>query len=183
MQKWEVEDSKYLYKTDFGNLRSDKCLLPNGVVIDDYHVCEFVDWVNCVAVTKSKEIVFVRQYRHGAAGFFMEIPAGAPHLGEGHIEAAARELKEETGYTSQSAPVKLCSLYTNPATNNNQIHTFLIRDVSQTDGKALDLTEQTEVFTFSLPLVKAMIKNGELNQLFSVCAIELALKCIEAPEV
>lgn len=76
MDKWTTLKSDYLYKSKFGNVRIDKCLLPNDVIIESYKVNEYIDWVNCVAVTDTNQVILVRQYRHGAGDFFYEIPAG-----------------------------------------------------------------------------------------------------------
>ncbi|MBP1947469.1 hypothetical protein [Virgibacillus litoralis] len=52
MKKWKTIDSAYLFKTPFGNLRKDKCKLPNGIVIDDYYVNQYADWVNDIVISK-----------------------------------------------------------------------------------------------------------------------------------
>ncbi|OKO89841.1 hypothetical protein BRO54_3250 [Geobacillus proteiniphilus] len=55
MKKWQVIKSEYIYQTPFGNLRSDKVVLPNGHIIENYYVNEFPDWVNMVAITQNNE--------------------------------------------------------------------------------------------------------------------------------
>ncbi len=176
MNKWKILKSEYLYKTQYGNLRTDKCLLPSGLVIEEYHVNEYVDWVNCVAVTPNREIVLERQYRHGAGGFFLETPAGALKPDEPPDIAIARELREETGYTSQNPPILLSSLYANPTTSNNRVHTYLLTDVTCTQATEFDVSEDIEVVLLSVGEVDQAIANGRINQLFTVCAIDLALK-------
>lgn len=59
--KWNTIDSEYLYKSLFGNLRKDKCELPNGLVIDEYYVNEYSDWVNAIVITKENKVVLVEQ--------------------------------------------------------------------------------------------------------------------------
>ena len=71
MEKWKTLNSSYLLKNPHGNIRQDSCLLPNGVVIDHYIVNEYPQWVNIVAVTQKREMVFVKQYRHGIGDFFI----------------------------------------------------------------------------------------------------------------
>ena len=75
MKKWKTIKSKYHY-TPFGNLRKDTCQLPNGMIINDYFVQEYADWVNAIVLTKEHQIVLVEQYRHAGQDFYLEIPAG-----------------------------------------------------------------------------------------------------------
>jgi ADP-ribose diphosphatase len=53
--------------------------------------------VFCVAVTDDGDLVFVRQYRHPVRDWTIEVPAGSVADGETPLEAARRELLEETG--------------------------------------------------------------------------------------
>lgn len=175
MKKWQVLSSGYLYKTPFGNLRTDRCLLPNGTLIEAYHVCEYSDWVNCVALTPQQEVILVRQYPHGAGAFYIEVPAGSPEKDESLESAVRRELMEETGYGASTNPILLSSLYPNPATSNNRIHTFLVRDVTVRGSLRPDDTEDIEVITLPLNKAEDMITSGEINQLFTVCAIRQAI--------
>lgn len=76
MKKWEKLHSQYIYQTPFGNLRQDRCKLPNGDIIENYYVNEYAAWVNAIVVTKDNRVVLVEQYRHAANDFFLEVPAG-----------------------------------------------------------------------------------------------------------
>ena len=179
MKKWSVLNSTYLYQTKYGNLRTDKCLLPNGHVIEEYHVCEYADWVNCVAITPENEVVLVRQYRHGASDFFLEIPAGSAEKGESFEEAIARELEEETGYVSDRRPIRLACLYTNPATSNNRIHSYLMMNVRKSGGPHLDTTEEISVHLVPLDSIGSMISQDAINQLFSVACLQMAIRSLQ----
>ena len=72
-----------------------------------FFVVDTLDWVNVVARTTAGELVLVRQYRHGTETFTLEIPGGCVDPGEDPADAAAREVREETGYASERAPVRL----------------------------------------------------------------------------
>ena len=80
-----------------------------------FTVLDGVDWINVIAVTKDQQIVLVKQFRHGIEALTLEIPGGAVDPGEAHQSAAVRELREETGYTSERwehigtvHPTRLC---------------------------------------------------------------------------
>lgn len=174
MEKWKVLEREYLYQTPFGNLRKDKCQVKADYIIDAYHVNEFSDWVNAVVITKQSEMVFVKQYRHGAGDVFYEIPAGAPEKGETYAEAIKREVLEETGYASETEPIRLGEFFVNPATQNNKVITFLIPNAMKVSEQNLDEGEVIEVSKTPFRKVETMVKTEQLRQLFSVTAYHLA---------
>ncbi|WP_342472433.1 NUDIX hydrolase [Metasolibacillus sp. FSL H7-0170] len=175
MKKWTTHNQAYIYQTDFGNLRKDECELPNGFVIKDYYVNEYADWVNAVVITRNNEIVLVKQYRHAANDFFIEVPAGKIEQGETQEEGILREIREETGYTSSAPPIKLGEFFVNPATQTNKIATFLILDAYQEDNQQLDITEEIEVFLFNFDEFERLVEKNQIKtQLFTVNAYYLA---------
>jgi len=179
MEKWKILSSQYLYKTQFGNLREDKCLLPNEKIIEKYHVCEFCDWVNIIAITEDNKIVLVNQYRHGGNDFFYEIPAGGINQNELPIDAAIRELREETGYISLEKPVELGRFYANPSNSNNCIYTFLLQNVYKCYEQNTDETEEIEILIHDFKNIEQLIYNNEIKQLFSAFAILLAKRYLD----
>lgn len=98
-QKWQVLESHYvLDRQPYMTLREDKVALPNGAIIEDYFVFEYPSWVIVLALTPAREVVLIRQYRHGIGAVFFELAAGVPDAGENLLDCAQRELLEETGY-------------------------------------------------------------------------------------
>ncbi len=174
MGKWKTIKSAYHYKTPFGNLRQDTCQLPNGIIIDDYYVQEYEDWVNAVVVTKDHQVLFVEQYRHAGHDYFLEIPAGKIEEGESHEEGIVREVREETGYISKTKPMKMGEFMVNPATQTNKIVTFLILDAYKEYEQDLDITEEIDVKLFSFDEIEEMIRGQQITQLFSVSAYYMA---------
>lgn len=175
VEKWKTLASEYFYKTPFGNLRKDTCELSNGIIINDYYVNEYADWVNAVVITEDNKIVLVEQYRHAGNDFFLEIPAGKIEENETHEEGILREVREETGFASKSAPVKLGEYIVNPATQTNKIITYLIQDAYKATEQTLDSTEEIEVKLVDFNDFSRLIRAGEIKtQLFTASAYYMA---------
>ncbi|UOE95864.1 NUDIX hydrolase [Alkalihalobacillus sp. LMS39] len=175
MEKWRTITSDYLHKSPFGNIRRDCCELPNGIVIEEYYVNEYSDWVNAVVVTKENELLLVEQYRHAGEDFFLEVPAGKKEQGESFEEAVVREVKEETGYISLEKPIFLGEFMVNPATQTNKIRTYLIVDAFKSFEQDLDDTEEIKISLYDFHHFGKQITTGEIKtQLFTVSAYYLA---------
>jgi len=170
MKKWKTLSSTYLYKTKFGNVRKDTVQLPSNLVINDYYVNEYSDWVNAVVITDKNQIVLVEQYRHAAGDFFLEIPAGKIEEYETKEVGIMREVREETGYFSNKNPILLGEYFVNPAIQVNKISTYLIIEAVQSENQELDTTEDIQVKLFNFEDVQKMIHNCTITQLFTVHA-------------
>lgn len=175
MDKWKTLKTEYIHKSPFGNIRKDECELPNGIVIDDYYVNEYSDWVNAVVLTKENKVVLVEQYRYLGNEFYLEVPAGKIEENETYEEAIIREVKEETGFISDSKPILLGEFMVNPATQNNKVITFLFLDAFKKFEQDLDDTEELTINLFDFNDMDRLIKSKQINtQLFTAHAYTMA---------
>ncbi len=133
-------------------------------------ILEASDWVNVVAVTPDKKVVVVRQYRFGVKKITTEIPAGIINQAEAPEEAAIRELKEETGYTT-TRWIYLGWVETNPAFLNNLCHQWLALDVVKTSNPELDEGEEISVAELSLEEVRSEIERGSMRNSLTVLSL------------
>lgn len=160
---WNVIDSEYVVDRPWLKARRDTVELPTGVVYPEYYVLEYPDWVNVIAINREGRFVMVEQYRHGLGRVQTEICAGAMEPGETPLEAARRELAEETGYTGgEWEPWMVIS--GNPSTTNNLTHCFIARNVELTMPQHLDRTEDIAVKHLSEMEVVALLMDDDMKQ-------------------
>ena len=175
MEQWKMLKSEYVHKSPYGNIRKDTYELPNGIVIDDYYVNEYSDWVNAVVLTKEKQMLLVEQYRHAGNDIYLEIPAGKKEKNETDEEGIIREIREETGFVSYKKPILLGEFMINPATQNNKIKTYLILDAFKQYEQDLDETEEINIRLIDFELFSSLLKRNEIKtQLFTASAYYMA---------
>ncbi len=92
---------KKIYQSPWVNLFIDKVQLQNGKVIEKYHYLDMPkEAVGIVLEDDSNRILLVKVNRYVANEVGWEVPGGAIEKGESILEAAGREVEEETGYKS-----------------------------------------------------------------------------------
>lgn len=174
--KWKVLSSEYLFNDRWFKVRKDICESPEGKIIDPYYVYEFPTWVGVVPVTERGEVVMVKQYRHALGEVCLEIPGGCVDDTDASFEeAAAREVKEETGYTFRSFEY-LGRISANPSTNTNLLHMYLARGGVQSGAQTLDHNEEIEVQLVSITELKQLIRENKIVQSMHVTCIMYALE-------
>lgn len=161
--KRTVLSSEYIIKRPWLTARKDKLMLPDGRINPEYYVLEYPDWVNIIAIREDGKFIMERQYRHGIQMTGYEIPAGVIEEGETPLEAAKRELWEETGYVGDSWE-ELLTEAPNSSTCTNFCHSFIARNLKKVDGQHLDATEDLSVHIMTLEEVKNLLMNNEIKQ-------------------
>jgi 8-oxo-dGTP pyrophosphatase MutT (NUDIX family) len=175
LEKWQLLQSKLIVDHNWCKVRQDEIKLPNGNIIDDYFVYIKPEVALILPITSSKEIVFVRQYRHAVGEFFIELPAGSFDPAQESPETAAkRELQEETGYSCDQI-IKIATFYEKPSKETNQIHLFLAENVVKVGNQKLDMTEEIEIVLIPKESVLDKIIQGEISVAGTVAALFLGL--------
>lgn len=161
--RWKTLEQKYIIKRPWLTARMDKVQLPTGAVVDEYYVLEFPDWVNTIAITKDGKFVLVRQYRYGIGKTVDELCAGVVDEGETPLEAAKRELMEETGFGGGKWQ-EWMQISANPSSHTNIVHSFLAISVEKIGDQHLDKGEDIEIRIFTRNEVLDILRKGEMWQ-------------------
>ena len=114
-----------------------------------------------------KEFLMVRQYRHGSGRISCEFPAGVVDPGETDLEAAVRELREETGFTADEM-IEIGSINPNSAFMSNRSTTFLARGLKKTHELELDENEFLEWGRESYSHILENMGHGEYDNAIMV---------------
>jgi 8-oxo-dGTP pyrophosphatase MutT (NUDIX family) len=175
-KKWCIARSETVLQDRWINLRADQCITPSGHLIGPYYVLSYPEWVHVVAITQAGSLVLVRQYRHAAGEFLLELPGGAADPRDTNPEQAARrELEEETGFSAQRWEL-ITSLHANPATHTNRLHFYLALGAVYDRPQSLDAGEEgLSVELLEIPAVLDGLRSGLIGQATHVSGILLGL--------
>ncbi|WP_144796556.1 NUDIX hydrolase [Microbacterium paludicola] len=141
---WVVTASETVIADRWIRLRADTCIDAAGRTIAPYYVLEPAEWVSVLALTPAGDVVVVEEYRHGAGIVAIGTIGGAVGEGETPVQAAGRELQEETGFAAREI-VDLGATWANFGNQTNRVHHFLARDCVRVADQSLDEGETISV--------------------------------------
>ena len=145
-------------------------------------VLETPPWANVVARDAEGRFLLVRQWRFGTRSRSLEVPAGVVHTGEPPLEAARRELLEETGCAAARWST-LGSVAPNPAVHDNRCHLYLAEGVERVQEPSLDEGEDLETLWMTAEEVRAAAADGTIHSALAVAALARVLDLrVAAPE-
>lgn len=173
MRPWRVVDSSVLLDRKWLTVREERIELPHGGEIDEFHVIVAPDWTGILALTDDERVVMVEQYRHGAARVSRELPAGVIDGPESALDAAIRELREETGYEARDFE-PLITINTEPSRHTNRAHFFFARHAVRVGEQKLDASEHIRVVPVPTRELWSSIERGDVFHGVHVAALLLA---------
>src|SRR5215204_3037667 len=127
--KPETISSESIYKGKIFDIRIDE--IHEGEIEYKREIVVHKGSVVVIPVFEDGTVALVRQYRHAAGKYLLEICAGTLNEGEDPETGARRELEEEIGVTAGKLE-KLSEFYVSPGFLTEKMHLFLASDLKET---------------------------------------------------
>ena len=152
----------------------------------DFFLVDPPNWVMIIPVIKNSNnqdcFLMVKQYRHGSDSITLEFPAGMVDNNESSLNAATRELLEETGFKAGSIK-QIGSINPNPAFMTNCTTTFLAEGLEKVGFQELDEHEEIDfelvpISVFDSKISEFTTGNSEVNSAITLQAYLFYLKFV-----
>lgn len=184
---WEEISTEHIVQDEWIDFRRSAYRFPDGSVFEPYYSYSRRDYVVIVASDEGGNYLCVRQFRQGIGEVTTEFPAGGIERKDGReygtergsstsedaLEAAKRELLEETGYVSDDWK-HLLTVPSNATLADNYAYIFMAENCRKSGGQNLDETEFLNVGTYSPDEIEELIYKGKFQQAVHVMAWLLA---------
>lgn len=169
--QWKIGPEKNILETPIFRVTVFPTVNERTGAEGDFYRLHCPEWVNILALTAKRELVMIRQFRHGTRCVELEIPAGIIESGESPLEAAVRELREETGYAPIEPGKIIAEVYPNPAFQSNRCYYVLFEDVRKTQDSEPEALESILTFTRPFNDVLQSVLAGDMRHALMAHAV------------
>ncbi len=156
----KIVSSREVYKCGLFRVTEEEAKDPSGFDIKRSIVRHMGSAV-MMAVDERSRILLVRQFRLPAEKYLWELPAGRLDPGENPLQAARRELREETGYKAKTWK-RLAVFWPSPGYVGEKMTIFLATDLTQGEAEPMD-DERIECRWFTRKELDEMIRDGKIE--------------------
>ena len=183
--EWEEISCEHIVKDEWIDIRRLAYRFPDGSTFEPFYSYSRRDYVVIVAMDTEGSYLCVRQFRQGIREVTTEFPAGGIERNDGKeyghsqdvssedaLEAAKRELLEETGYESDEWR-HLLTVPSNATIADNYAYLFEAKNCRKVSGQSLDDTEFLNVLKIPKQELEDMIKTGRFQQAIHILALQL----------
>ena len=181
---WEEISTEHIVQDQWIDFRKSAYRYPDGRVFEPFYSYSRRDYVVIVASDTDGNYICVRQFRQGIKEVTTEFPAGGVERDDGReygttkaseetLEAAKRELMEETGYASDEWE-HLLTIPSNATIADNYATVYRAKNCRLSGKQNLDETEVLQIYKYTEDEIESMISEGEFQQAVHVMAWLLA---------
>ena len=174
MEHWQVIEEREVFALEpWMRISTQDIRLPDGRVVHNFGRIQLPDYVIIFAQTSNGRVIVERQYKHGVGSVSLMFPSGMIEPGEQPLQAAQRELLEETGYHASQWQA-LGSFVSNGNYGCGTAHVFKVKGVQRVaEPDSGDLEEMEILLKTPQELFEAVL-SGEVGLLGSATAVALA---------
>jgi ADP-ribose pyrophosphatase len=177
-EPWTTRSRTELYDArPWLRLYGDDVELPDGRAVHEFYSIDMPDHAIIVALTDENRVVVERNYKHGPRRVCINLPAGYIEPDEDPLDAARRELLEETGYVADEWS-SLGAFVEDGNRGCGQAHIYLAQGARQVADPASGDLEEMVIDLLTLPELFQATRRGETPVLGIVAALGLAMEAL-----
>jgi ADP-ribose pyrophosphatase len=170
-QSWKLVGTETVCTDPWGTVSRKTYQTGNGDPDQKHVTVEKPEFALIAALDESRNLLLVRQYRHGTDRSYWALPGGFVDKGETPVVAAQRELLEETGHVAGRSSY-IGAFHPVPAFLKTVAHIVVCEDLRKDPLAKLDSEiECTEAIPFDTAIQRVL--SGEIIEMQAACAILL----------
>jgi 8-oxo-dGTP pyrophosphatase MutT (NUDIX family) len=171
-EHWQRISRDTLIDTKFLKVYQDTVKLPSGDIFDDYTVASLSDGVVIVATDTEGKLITQFEYKYAIDKVILNLPSGGIEENESPIQAAIKELLEETGYTSNEVEL-VRTMYEYPSKLDHTLYIVRVKNAQKIQEVSHEPTESISMVN----LISADMPDfgGEFNTTYTVAALAVTL--------
>ncbi len=158
-----------IYENPWVSLYVDRVRFPGGRLIEAHHVLHFdKEAVAAIVENEHGDVLLVEAFRYVVDAIQWEIPAGGIDSGESILDAAAREVREESGYTTTAH--RLVSTFEPITGIGDKVH-HLVHCRAVGEAAFFDENEVHAVRWFSRSEIEEMLRAGKMRDGYTLTGL------------
>ena len=168
---YKLTKSKILYEGKVFDLKVDMIEYDSGNK-SIREVAVHSGGVVIIPITEGKKLIMVTQFRYPLQKILLEFPAGKLEKNEEPLDCAIRELKEETGYSSENVS-KLGEIYTAPGYCTETLHIYIAKELEPGEHNREEGESGMIIHQFTIEEIEEKIKTKEITDAKTICGLYL----------